>query len=60
MILDRFGNEVPLRYVRTTIGFVPQQVDDDTLFEVDAPRLPDRKAIVLGDQVDDPIVARRR
>lgn len=59
MILDRFGNEVPVRHVRTTIGFVPQQVDDDQKFEVDAPRQPTTKPIVLGDQVDDPIVARR-
>lgn len=57
MILDRFGNEVPIVKVRESIGFVRQQLIDDTKHDVNAPTPPRVHAILLGDQIDDPVIA---
>lgn len=57
MILDRFGNEIPVVRMRRAIGFVPQLVVDEQSHDVDAPRTPAVRLPLYGDQADDPPVA---
>jgi len=60
MILDRYGNEVPIQRVRESIGFVRQQLLDEQKHDVNAPTPPTVVLREYEDHVGGPPIARRR
>lgn len=58
MIVDRWGREVPILEVRTSIGFVPQEIANDMTHDVVAPAT-DRPRVWFPDEPYEPIVSKR-